>query len=537
MRLARILALLAASAPGFLCAADAEPAAREGLPLKVANRTIIELHGPIAGHSAKDRVAGSRERIDAALAENPLPVVSTEDTPGGTRVLLGGKTAFLVTRADIDEQVGETTALVAGEAVNRLRRAIVEHREQSSPRYAAMAAAQALAASLAFAALAWLLLRLNRWAAQRISSVAIAQSKKLNVGGVQVVGANHILTVTRPLLGFVLWLLALLLGWAWLGFVLGRFPYTRPWGEDLEGNLAGILGRGAQAVADAAPGLLLVVVVFFVARAIIRAAGVFFERVERGKAKIGGLDADTAGPTRRIFSIVVWVFALAMAYPYLPGAQSEAFKGLSVLVGLMVSLGAASVLGQGFSGLILMYTRAIRAGEYVRVGAVEGTVVELSVFVTRIRTGMGAEISMPNSTMMSTAITNYSRVQEGTGYVVDTVVTIGYATPWRQVHAMLHEAARRTAGLAPERDTYVRQTALSDYYVEYRLVAYTPAEKSRARAEVLSDLHANIQDVFNEHGVQIMSPHYMADPREPQVVPRDKWHLPPAPPPEKKGPQ
>jgi small-conductance mechanosensitive channel len=186
------------------------------------------------------------------------------------------------------------------------------------------------------------------------------------------------------------------------------------------------------------------------------------------------------------------------------------------------------VVGQAFSGLILMYMKAFRAGDYVRIGESEGTVIAAGMFATKIRTGTGEEITLPNSGIMATATKNYSRAAPGTGYVVDTAVTIGYATPWRQVQAMLQEAARRTVEIVPTPPPTVRQTELSDYYVEYRLIAYTPAESPALRADVLNRLHANIQDVFNEYGVQIMSPHYVADPAAPQVVPREKWHQPPA---------
>jgi small-conductance mechanosensitive channel len=338
--------------------------------------------------------------------------------------------------------------------------------------------------------------------------------------------------MTRPLLGVAAWLAALLIVWAWLSFALARFPYTRPWGEQLGAQLLAILGQAALAALEALPGLLLVVLVVLVARAVVRLIGFFFERVELGKLKLGALDAETARPTRQILTVVVWIFALAMAYPYLPGASTEAFKGLSVLVGLMISLGGASIVSQAFSGLTLMYNGAFRAGEYVRIGEIEGTVVELGMFVTRIRTGMGEEITLQNSSVMSSAIKNYSRSHEGHGFVLDTVVTIGYATPWRQVHAMLLEAARRTEGVADDPAPAVRQTALSDFSVQYRLIAYSSEQKPRARAQVLSDLHANIQDVFNEYGVQIMAPNYEADPSEPKVVPKEKWYAAPAKPPE-----
>lgn len=507
--------------------------ARTSLPVKVANRTIIHLHGPIAGYSALDRVTATAKRIEDALATEHQPAVSTRDGADGTQVMLGDKLAFLITKIDVDGDAGETTAVVAREAAKRLEAAIVERREQEAPRYLLAAAGFAAAATLIYGLLLWLFIRANRWVGTRLSLAASAKAKKLNVGGVGLLESSHVFVITRRIFVLLAWFFAIVLASAWLTFVLEQFPYTRPWGEELEGSLFRLLKDLAEAIVVALPGLVLVVVIFMIARGIVRLATVFFERVESGRTQVGWLDTDTARPTQRIFSFIIFVFALAMAYPYLPGANTEAFKGLSVLVGIMVSLGGASVLGQAFSGLILMYIKAFRRGDYVRIGDTEGTVVELGMFATRIRTGMGEEITLPNAGVMATTTRNYSRAVAGSGYVVDTVVTIGYSTPWRQVHAMLEAAARRTGNVVQTPPPVVRQTALSDYYVEYRLIAYTPVERPIARIEVLSELHCHIQDVFNEYGVQIMSPHYMMDPAEPQVVPREQWHAPPAPPPGK----
>lgn len=394
-----------------------------------------------------------------------------------------------------------------------------------------MAAGFAALATLVYAVVLRLIILVNRWIGHRLSESAAAHSQKIQVGGVRLLHPGQVLLLTKRLVMLAAWIVGVVLTVAWLTLVLEQFPYTRPWGEQLETNLLGVVRDIALAVAAAAPGLLFVVLIFLIARGIIRLAALFFDRVERGKLEIGWIDADTVVPTRRIFSFVVWVFALAMAYPYLPGAQTEAFKGLSVLVGLMVTLGASSVVGQAFSGLILMYTRAFRKGEFVRIGDTEGTVVELGMFATRIRTGFGEEVSLPNSTIMATGTKNYSRAVPGTGYVVDTAVTIGYSAPWRQVHAMLEEAARRTRDVAKTPPPMVRQTALSDFYVEYRLIAYTPVEKPAQRVDVLNQLHGHIQDVFNEHDVQIMSPHYMSDPAAPQVVAKKDWYAAPAKPP------
>jgi small-conductance mechanosensitive channel len=511
---------------------DTAAPARQSAPVVVANRTIIVLRGPIAGYSARERAANTQQRIEETLESDESPAVSTADIADGTQVLLGGKLAFLVTRIDIDPQFGETTQNVARESGKRLEQAVVEHREQHTPRYLAVAAGWAALATAVYLALLRLLFVIDRWAGRRVALAAAARAEKVHVHGVSLFDPHQIRWIARRLFALLAWAIGLFATYSWLTFTLERFPYTRPWGEHMEGNLLAVAGSIALAIVGAIPGLIVVIVILLLARLLIRLASFFFDRIERGSITMGGLDADTAEPTRRIFQIVIWAFALALAYPYLPGADTEAFKGVSVVLGLMVSIGASSLVGQAASGLILMYTRAFRAGEYVRIGESEGTVVELGTFTTRLRTGLGEEVLLPNNYALQNTTKNYSRAVSGTGFVVNTGVTIGYSTPWRQVHAMLEEAARRTTEIATEPAPFVRQTALSDFYVEYRLVAYAPVERPAQRIDMLSRLHANIQDVFNEHGVQIMSPHYMTDPAEPQVVPKAHWYAPPAKPPE-----
>jgi small-conductance mechanosensitive channel len=510
-----------------LAAAAQQPARpdmpRQSAPVVIANRTVMVLRGPIAGYSAEERVRNAIDRIEAALDSDPYAQISFDDSESGTRVLVGETLAYIVTKIDIDAYAGETPQILAKESARRLERAITERREQHSLRYLAIAAAYAAAATAVYGALLWLLIWGNRRVGGFVSHAAEEKVRRFQLGNVPV--------FARRFVAVLAWLLGLTATVWWVAFVLQRFPYTRRWGEDLQVNLVDMARQIVLAILGALPGIAFAIVIFFLARLLIRLGGAFFDRVEKGSLELTWLDHDTARPTRRIFSIIVWVFALAMAYPYLPGAQTDAFKGLSVLIGLMVSLGGASVIGQAFSGIILMYVRLFRRGDYVRIGDNEGTVTELGMFATRIRTGLGEEISISNAAVLAATTKNYSRAVPGTGFVLDTTVTIGYSTPWRQVEAMLTEAARRTEDIAHAPEPVVRQIALSDFYAEYRLIAHSPAERPLVRAEVLHHLHANIQDVFNEHGVQIMSPHYMMDPKEPQVVPKEKWYAAPAKPP------
>jgi small-conductance mechanosensitive channel len=194
----------------------------------------------------------------------------------------------------------------------------------------------------------------------------------------------------------------------------------------------------------------------------------------------------------------------------------------------MVTIGASGVVGQIASGLMIVYTYALKKGEYVRIQDHEGTVTELGLFVTRLRTGMGEEIALPNAYVLANVTRNFSRTSRGKAYVLDVTVTIGYDTPWRQVHAMLLEAAGTIPEILAEPPACVMQTALSDFYVAYKLIVQVDADTPATRARVASGLHAAIQDAFNRRGVQIMSPHYMADPPTPKVVAPSSWAPPPA---------
>jgi small-conductance mechanosensitive channel len=386
----------------------------------------------------------------------------------------------------------------------------------------------ALAFSAAYAALLWLLARGHGWLASRVLGATQRQAGRLHIGGAENLLAERVGVIVPRVLRLLLWGLGLLLTYIWLGEVLALFPYTRVWGERLHDYLLGVLGQVGGAVLAAVPNLVIALLILLIARFVTDLVRSLFDRVASGHIQIGWLDRDLANTTRRLANFAVWMFALAMAYPYLPGAQTDAFRGLSVLVGVMISLGASNLVGQIASGLILTYSRVVRRGEFVRVAEHEGTVTEMGMFATRIRTGMGEELTLPNSLILGTVTKNYSRAVKGQGFIVDTTVTIGYDTPWRQVVAMLVEAARRTDGVLADPAPHVFQVALSDFYPEYRLVCQAVPSQPRPRVEVINALHANIQDVFNEYGVQIMSPHYLGDPATAKVVAQQDWHLPPA---------
>ena len=516
----------AASAPDTLLAgiarasAGAASAPRDDAVLTVYNRPIITFRESLLGLSPADRVKRAHFQIDQALDKGGAYEVTLSPFEGAQLVLVDGGPVFPFVTPDLGP--GQT----AQDVVAALQVALDEAREARSLPAMLKAIGLTAVSALVLAGFLWLLVRAGRRLRVTLRTLADRHAQKIALGGAPLLGSERLFRLLNAAFKVLVWLLAVVVVTEWLGFALGRFPYTRRWGEQMHASVVELAELIFGAIARSLPGLAVALAIFFLARAVLGMLAPLFSQVERGELKLRWVDQDTVRATRNLVHIGVWLFALAMAYPYLPGAQTEAFKGMSVLLGLMVSLGASNMLGQAISGLIVTYNHTMRVGEYVRVGEVEGTVTEVGTFSTRVRTGMGEELTIPNTLIVGSVTRNYSRSVPGSGYIVDTVLTIGYDAPWRQVQAMMIEAARRTDGIGPAPPPKVFQTALSDYYAEYRIVAHAVATQPRPRAEVLNQLHANLQDVFNENGVQIMSPHYMSDPERAKVIPRDAWNPP-----------
>nr|WP_301334501.1 mechanosensitive ion channel domain-containing protein [Variovorax dokdonensis] len=515
--------------------ADGSARAPEPARITLLNRRIATLRANFLGVSPTDRARRAEEVMREELSRGGPGTVGTIDEPQGTVITIDGAFAFLLTKADADAVGGQTPAAQVAATRSALERAIAETREARDKTRLLSGAIHSLIATALFIALAWGVLWLRHRLVRKMTRLLSAKASGVKLAGLPMFHFSRVYEFSRALVRFLAWLALALLSYEWLAYVFTRFPVTRPWGEHLGSFVVGVAHRIGGGIVDALPDLCVALVIFALARGVVLLVRPVFERIEQGRLQVGWLDADLAGPSRRLFEIVVWLFAIAMAYPYLPGAQSDAFKGISVLVGLMVTLGGSSLVGQAASGLILMYSRTVRVGEYVRIQDQEGTVVQLGTFTTTIRTGLGEEITLPNGVIMGAVTKNYSRAVQGKGYILDTVMTIGYDAPWRQVQAMMIEGARRTPGVLSEPEPRVFQTALSDFYVEYRLVCQAVPERPRPRADVLAALHANLLDVFNEHGVQIMSPHYRADPPDPKVVAPQNWWMAPAQPPQQDG--
>lgn len=493
------------------------------MPIEFMNRHIFTIRSSAMGYTQEERAISIKQRIAVAMEKGGDDKISIRPAPEGGRIVeLNGLAVFQVRASDTDPLTGETTDELARNASRNLEIAVLEAREQLNPQVILRGAGLCILASvffiLAYRIIRWgerrLIGHLKHWLTTHEARLTLAMQPQMAVNAA-IFGA-----------GLVKWTLLMTLFYAWATFSLRQFPYSRPWGETLNSYLIDTIQGIFLAIADAVPGLIVVLLIVILTRYAAQMLTLFFSRVESGEFALHWLDTETAKPTRKISQALLWLFALAMAYPYLPGSHTEAFRGLSVLVGLMLSIGASGVVGQAASGLIMIYSRALREGEYVKIGDIAGVVTSIGIFSTKIRTSSGEEVNMPNANIVSTNTVNSSRLAEGKGLVLHTSVTIGYNSPWRQVHAMLLSAAKRTSGVCANPKPYVMQTALSDFYVEYRLCVQI--DRPEIRRVTLTALHANIQDIFNEFEVQIMSPHYETDPADKVWVPKEQWFAAPA---------
>jgi small-conductance mechanosensitive channel len=372
----------------------------------------------------------------------------------------------------------------------------------------------------------WILGRLRLWFLRRLERAAFPPERLLP--GLAADLHPLIVQVGKTAIN-LLWLAVLLvLVYPWFVYCLRQFPESAAWADDLQAFLIELfidLGKGAL---DAVPGLIAVVIVILIARWFVRLIRIIFDKIASGALALPWLERETVRTTQTLLIVVVWLFALVAAYPYIPGSGTDAFKGVSVLIGLMVTLGSTGIINQAISGLFVVYSKSVKANDYVRIGDIEGEVIEVGTLATKLRTPRQEEITLPHSVLVGTATINYSRLAAENGMAVTTTVTIGYDVPWRQIHALLQLAAARTQGLRRNPPPRVMQRELSEVCVQYMLLAHL--EEGRSRAEVLSALHAQIQDAFNEFGVQIMAPSYEAQPETPVVVPRSRWYAEPAAP-------
>ncbi|MGV3622624.1 MAG: mechanosensitive ion channel family protein [Archangium sp.] len=464
-------------------------------PLTIEEVPVAELRATVNGSTPEQRVQRARERIDALNEDEVSAPAHVAREGDDMLVLVGDEFVFGLTLADGFE---DDAALEAGAraAANKLREVLLVRIARSRPEAILKSVAFAVLGTLLFALAILGLIRAWHFLSRRLVVVNV-DVKRVGIGPL-------IRNALRRVVFALMWALGLLLAYLWLTFVLTRFAMTQAWGDALGSNLLSLLVRAGRAIAGSLPGLAMVAVVIVATRFATRVFEALFEAIERGRLTVRGIYPETLKATRRLVIVGAWLFAAILSWPYIPGSDTEAFKGMSVLLGLMLTVGSTGVVNQALSGFVLVYTRALSPGDWVKVGEVEGRVRELGVLSVKVLTPNNREVTIPNAVLVGNPIVNFDRGVDGDGASVSIVVTLGYDTPWRRIHELLLETAKQVEVVREKPKPFVRQSALGNWYVEYELVVHIV--ENADVDDVRSSLHAKAQDLFAEAKLELMTP-------------------------------
>jgi small-conductance mechanosensitive channel len=474
-------------------------------PVLVGGEPAIWIVAGIGPYTPEFRAERISDRIRAIIRDRSTQdlKISIVEAGNSTELRIGQRLVMNVTRSD-SATVGIPRVRIAQAYARDLENAIRAERLRYEPATLVRSSVYALLSTLALVGLLWLIGRFTRQLRSRLLRSHWLDSLRLQK--LQIVTADRLMrTLGQFLLIFRVAVIILVLD-IYLTYVLGLFPWTRAASLQLFDYLLAPLRVAGTAFLGYLPKLLFVLFITLVIYLAIRLVAVLFSAIQTGRLVFPEFPPEWADPTNKIVRLLLIAFGVVVAFPYLPASGSPAFTGVSVFMGVLISLASSSALSNMIAGLVLTYTGAFRLGDRVQIGDTYGDILKTSMLATRVRTIKNEEVTIPNSIVLNSSVVNFSRKGKTPGLILHTSVTIGYDAPWRKIHELLVRAATETEGILSEPKPFVWQTALNDFYVTYEINAYT--DKPQEINDIYAVMHAKIQDSFFEAGVEIMSPHY-----------------------------
>ena len=506
----------------------------QGYPVMLGDQVLFSIRD-VRGLSGEERAKTLSERIKK-IAEDPgiqVTSLATSSYKQPISLVTAGNELLVAVLEEDAEAEGRTRQELAAEYSRKLSSAIEKYRRERSAKLILTGSLLTLAATLVLIAILYFFNRLYRKVNAVIQNWADSRRASIHIQSVELIRPERIRAVLMETIKVLRFFIILVILYTYVHFVLSFFPWTRSLADQILNYLLVPVKTIGNAVWMHIPNLLFIVIIVLITVYVLKLMRLFFLQVEKGILTFKGFYPEWAQPTYKICRLLVIAFAAVVAFPYIPGSDSPAFKGISIFMGVLFSLGSSSAIANFVAGFTLTYRRVFKIGDRVKIADFLGDVVNMRLQVTHLRTVKNEEIIVPNSMIVNSHVINYSSLARDKGLILHTSVTIGYDAPWRQVHALLLMGAERTQGLLREPPPFILQKSLDDFYVTYELNVYTdkPLEMDR----LYSELHQTIQDAFNEHGVQIMSPNYVADPSQPKLVSKKEWYAPPAKPPDHPG--
>mgnify|MGYP006376575919 FL=1 len=493
-------------------------------PVIIDGYTLFSVRG-VSSFPAEERAKSIRARIEEVAKDNSIPansiyIVHTESSEN-----LYAQNKPLLSIFDFDsEYEGVGREVLAIGIQKRITKAIYSYRYERKSETLLNRTFYAIGATLLTLVLLFLIFWLMKKFNLILESKLKTKLENLESRSYQLVKSHQLWLSLYGLIKGLKFLVVLIIIFIYIQYVLGLYPWTRFVSISLIDFFITPLSVVGTALLNFIPNLAFLIVIFFVAKYILKLVKIFFDGVGRGIITLSGFDADWALPTFKIVRVLLIAFTVIIAYPYIPGSESDAFKGVSLFIGVLFSLGSTSIVGNLIAGYSMTYRRTFKVGDLVKIDDHFGQVMESKLFATRLRTPKNEEVIVPNSIVLNTHVINYSTLASNRGLILHTTVGIGYETPWRQVEGMLKLAAERTEGILKDPPAFVLQKQLGDFAVNYELNVYCNDPVNLMKH--YTALHQNVLDVFNENNVQIMTPAYEGDPPEPKVVPKDQWFTP-----------
>jgi small-conductance mechanosensitive channel len=504
---------------------DIKPSTQGSIaPVKIDNNILFYVRG-ITSFPAEERARIVEEKIialaeDKSFISDSIQIIEAED-----RHIINAKGNFIIRIFDVDAEIEGVSRQILAEMVKQnITKAINSYRYERSSALLIKRIIYAAISTVLLILILFLFGFLSRRFDKLLEVKVKSRMEFLESQSHSIIQAKQLWTALRGFTKTIKVILTILIIIFYFNFVLGLFPLTRPIAAEVFSLLIKPLGVMGESLLSELPNIAFLIVLIFVIRYLIKLIKLFFKGLSQETIVLANFDSDWSWPTYKIIRFLIIVFAIVIAYPYIPGSESDAFKGISVLLGIMFSIGSSSFISNIVAGYSLTYRRAFKLGDIIRVGDDFGEVIDIKPFVTRLRSVKNEEVIIPNSNLINSQVINYSSLAKKTGLILHTTVGIGYETPWRLVEEMLKTAADRTEGLLKDPPPYVLQKSLGDFAILYEINAFCQDPPRMMR--VYTALHQNILDVFNENNIQIMTPSYEGDPAEPKVVSKEKWHTP-----------
>jgi small-conductance mechanosensitive channel len=476
--------------------------------VEIEGRPVLTVYETLGTRTAEQRAGDIRQRIISIARDSHLQPEDVTVLPHDafSWIVVGSDTIMAITDADA-KSAGQPRAKLAEVYAASVRTAIQNYRHEHTWRMILRGVIKTSVVTVVLFFLFWLIRIVRLKLGGRIQR-QVRISANLEKKSAWHVSIAYLGPITLALGAILRWIILLALLEAYLTVVLGFFSSTREISMTVTEWVTGQLASLARAALDYLPNLLVLAVIALVANYSIRFSRLIFNEIAKGELKLPGFYPDWADPTEKLIRMLILVLSLIVAFPYLPGAKSPAFQGISIFLGVLLSLGSSSAVANAIAGIILTYMRSFLIGDWVQIGDTVGEVIEKNLLVTRVLTPKAEVITIPNATVMSGSVKNYSVEAKKDGVIFFTTVTIGYDAPWRTIHQLLTSAALATKNIRTRPAPFVLQKGLDDFYVAYELNAYT--DVPREMLNIFSELHQNIQDKFNEAGMEICSPHFAA---------------------------